>query len=250
MEVLHLDYRPPTAGWVLPLQTRLRESPSPTLRDRYARWAEVGLAELGMAVATRLSIAFFVARRLGNLLTQLRDEIAASGEVQELLEKGYVYTPKDQALFYEICAATDAFFFEYRSAYEVLGRFFRSFGEHILNRDIPQADLLAVLEAMGCDTAWINPLKEHRKLFFHETAPWIALCVNQREPFDCSLIIMKKNLQTFDKREDYIVQPELVETIRGFQEASWRLRDWLQVQVEKAEYDLMNSSASPDGWAV
>ncbi len=235
MEVLHLDYRPPTAGWVLPLQTRLLNSTSPTLRERYSRWAEVGLSELGIAVATRLALTFYVSRRLGVLLKQLRDEIAASGELDDLLAGGYVYTPQESALLYEICAAVDAFFFEFRSCYEVLGKFLQAFGHHILDRRIAENDLLSVLSAADADTTWIDPLRLNRILFFHNTAPWIALRIDSRVPFECSLLVMKKNLRTFDDPDDYVTQPQLVETIEGFQIASWKLRDWLAVQIDEVE---------------
>src|SRR3990172_2552187 len=92
MEVLHLDYRPTSRALVLPLQSRLQGSSSAIIRERYSSWAEVGLGELGMAVSTRFTVAFVVARRLGTLLRTLRDEIAASGQIDELLRGGYVYT--------------------------------------------------------------------------------------------------------------------------------------------------------------
>lgn len=243
MEVLHLDYRPPTAAWVLPLQSRLVGSSSQVLRLRYARWAEVGLAELGIAVATRLTIAFVVARRLQALLKTLRDEIAASGDLDSLLEGGYVYTPQDQWISYEICAAFDAVIFEYRSSYEVLGRFIRSFGTHILGREVTEDELNHVLLDAGLDLTWVEDLRLNRILFFHKTAPWIALRVNHHDPLEVSLIVMKRNLSSFDDPNDYVVQPQLVETIAGFQQASWRLRDWLAAQVGATEEQLRSSGA-------
>jgi hypothetical protein len=239
MEILHLDYSPTSKVLVLPLQSRLQGSASPVLRERYSRWSEVGLAELGMAVSTRFTIAFIVARRLGKLLQDLRDEIVASGKLNELLDGGYVYTPVDPMSLYEICGAVDAFFFEYRSCYEVIGKFICGFGKHILDRKISEEELIKALVDTGAKTHWIDPLRLNRILFFHNTAPWIALKVNKRDPFECSLIIMKRNLETFNNPDDYVVQPEIVETIEGFQVATWQLRDWLLKQIGDTERKLL-----------
>lgn len=237
MDVLHLDFRPTSAALVLPLQSRLQASSSEILRERYSRWGEVGLGELGMAVSTRFMIAFVVARRLGRLLQDLRDEIAASDKLEELLEGGYVYTPEDSFFLYDLCGAVDAFFFEYRSCYEVIGKFILHFCDHILGRKIAEDDLTQALVEAGSDTHWIDPLRLNRVLFFHNTAPWIALSVTNRDPLECSLIIMKRNIDSFDNPEDYIVQQEIVETIEGLQTAAWKLRDWLLRQIEQTERD-------------
>ena len=241
MEVLHLDYRPPTAGWVLPLQSRLQGSSSHTLRQRYSKWSEVGLDELGMAATTRLTVAFVVARRLASLLQNLRDEIAASGRLEDLLDGGLAYTPKDPWICYEICGAVDAVFFEYRSCYEVLGSFAACFGKHILQRPVSEAASIDMLARAGADTTWIAPLRLHRILFFHNTAPWLALKVDRRDPLQCSLLVMKKNLHTFDNPDEYIVQPAIADTIAGFQIASWRLRDWLAAQIDEVETELVGT---------
>ena len=105
MEILHLDYRPETAGLILPLQSLLQRSSAAELRNRYSRWKELGLAELGMAVSTRFSLTLRVASRLAELLEQLRKEIEESGQIDELLDEGYVYTPKDSRVLYDLCTA-------------------------------------------------------------------------------------------------------------------------------------------------
>jgi hypothetical protein len=242
MEVLHLDFRPATSAWALPLQSKLQSSSSLVLQERYRSWSEVGLAERGFAVTTRLSIAFCVARRIQILVKQLRDEVAASRKLEALLSRGAVYSPNDPWLVYEICAAVDAFFFEYRSCYELLGHFFKDFGEHMLGKTITEKELTNALADPGFPTEWIKPLQANRILFFHNTAPWIALRINDRDPLNCSLVVMKKNLHSFDEPEDYVLQSDLAETIEGFQKASWRLRDWLLEKVEDFEKSERDAS--------
>jgi len=243
MEVIHLDYRPGTAGWVLRLQSRLQASPSDVLRTRYSRWGEAGLADLAIAVATRLSLTLRVSFRLAELLKKLRDEIDASGDIDQLLTGGFVYSPKDARIFYDICVAVDAFYFEFRSSYEVLGRFVRTFGREILGRSITEHEILQVLEAANCNRDWIDPVRENRKLFFHETAPWIALEVHQRRPLECSVLVMKENLHEFDHPDKYVTQSHLVNTVTGFQQAVWAVFGWLGKEIDKSEAQTQSSAS-------
>jgi hypothetical protein len=70
----------------------------------------------------------------------------------------------------------DAFIFEYRSTYEILGAFLKQFGVQILDdRQYPHQRLLGVLTASGLDVAWASELQGFRKRLFHESAPWIAV---------------------------------------------------------------------------
>ena len=92
---------------------------------------------------------------LGALLKQLRDEVEESGELDDLLAGEFVFTPKDTRILYDICVLIDAFYFEYRSCYEVVGKFVVLFGERILDKPISEADLTAVLDQEGHDLAWI-----------------------------------------------------------------------------------------------
>jgi hypothetical protein len=213
MEVLHLDYCPGTADWVLPLQTRLNESASSVLRTRYADWAKFGFAELGMAVATRFSLTLRVAYRLSELLKSLRDEINDSGQIDELLRGGFVFSPKDHRILYDICVAIDAFYFEYRSSYEVVGRFVTTFCKEILDKTITEKALLDVLREAKVNIEWIELLRDNRKLFFHQTAPWIALEIHQHHPLECSLLVMKENIHEFHDPTTYVTQQQITDTV-------------------------------------
>lgn len=228
---------------MLPLQTRLRESKAPALRDRYQSWTDCGLAELGMAVATKFSLTYRVAFQFAGLLKRLRDEIEESGEIEKLLDGGYVYTPADSRIFYDICVAVDAFFFEYRSCYEVVGRFVTTFGSQMLNRELGEGDLLEVLAKHGVATQWAQELREHRKLFFHETAPWIALRISQRRPLECSLLVMKDNLREFSNPNAFITQQQISDTARHFQDALWAIKDWLMSEISVVEAALIGSAS-------
>ena len=234
-EVLHLDYRPPTAQWVLRLQSRLINSRSTVLRNSYGRWKEVGLGELAGAVATRLTLIDRVIARLHELLQRLRQEIDASGKIDELLSGGYVYSTKDDRIFYDLCVAVDAFFFEYRSCYEIIGKFVKKFGRKMLDRKLTEKEIRAVLEKANLNTEWIDPVRANRILFFHNTAPWIALRIHQRKPLKCSVVVMKKNIENLDDPNTYITEDQLVETIKGLKGAVWAVHAWLEELITELE---------------
>ena len=242
-EVLHLDYRPPTANWVTLLQSRLAQSPRQVLRDRYAMWVEVGLGELGGAVATRLYLIRRANDRLSELLKTLSSEVDDSEEIDELLAGGYVFSSSNDTLCYDICLAVDAFFFETRSCYEVMGKFVTTFCQKMLCKSISEKELRTVLVSSQLDTWWIEPLRKNRIAFFHKTAPWIALQIHRRKPLKCSILVMKENLHKFDDPDKYITQSQLAKTATGFQESAWAIRTWLDEQI--TEFEARDSKASP-----
>jgi len=235
MEVLHLDYRPKTGGIVGSLQTRLMKSSSAKLRERYDSYHEVGLGAIGSAVATRLALVLRVSFRLGILLKRLRDEIEETGRVGELLDNGWAFVTPDSRIFYDICVTVDACYFEFRSFYEIVGKYVIAFCKEMLDREVSEKELIQVLEDAGVDTSWIEPVKDTRKLFFHETAPWIALRIHERSPLVCSLLVLKENVHTFDDADKYITQDQLVDAIEGLQKASWEIHNWLVLRIEEVE---------------
>lgn len=219
------------------LQAQLQESASVTLRERYSRWKEIGMAELGMAFASRLAMRHRAGYLLSKLLNELRDEISDSGKLDELLDGGYAYYPKDDRIFYDICVALDALYFETRSSYEIVGRFVQMFGEKILGRNFTEKLIKNVLIDNDQKTDWIDEVREHRKLFFHETAPWIALSVSKRQPLEFSLVIMKENLKEFDDPKKFITQQQIVDSWQGFDRAIPTICAWLKEQIIKFERD-------------
>lgn len=234
-EILHLNYNPGPSGWVLRLQTRLQESQSPILRQRYTKWKEFGLAGLGMAFATRSSLRLRAAFLFSKLMKDLRDEINNSGQLDDLLKGDYVYNPKDQRKFYDICVAFDALYFESRSAYEIVGKFVRTFGKKILEENISEKEILQVLINEGQNVEWVEHIRENRKLFFHETAPWIALQIFQRHPLECGLVVMKENLYKFDEPSKFVTQEELSDAWDGFDQSIPTIFNWLNSKIDKFE---------------
>jgi len=234
-EILHLNYDPVEAAWIISILTRLRSSVSVTLKERLSKWKEIGLTEIGMAFTTRLELRYRAAFKFSKLLQKLRDEINDSGKLDELLNGGYVYDPEDHRILYDICVAIDALYFESRSAYEIFGRFVRTFAEKILNCKFTEKKIQQVLIDSGQETDWIEEVREHRKLFFHETAPWIALSILKRQPLKLSLIVMKVNLRNLDDPSKYITQQQLIDSWNAFERAISIICDWLKEQIDVFE---------------
>jgi len=205
------------------------------LRERYVKWQELGLAELGMAVATRIDLTVRASYRLGELIKRLRDEIKKSGQLELHLLEGLCFMPADQRVLYDICVAVDSFYFELRSCFEVLRRFVLRFMRQMLRKPMSEAQFANVLHELGVETSWIDPVRENRALFFHNTAPWIALEIHHRKPIECSLLVMKENLAIFDDPTKFITQREMSEAIIGLQAALWPLNKWLQAKIQEVE---------------
>ncbi len=231
-EFLHLDFRPASAGWIAQLQTKARNSSSEEVRARYETWAESGLGELALALATKLEVRQRVARRFRELMQRLFEEVEDAEDIGHLLEGGYVFSPTDPGLLYDICDSVDSVLFESRSAFEITGKFVVRFCDVILNRGVTQEDLIRVLNDAGHDVSWVEELRGNRILFFHETAPWIALEIQEREPLQFQLLVLKENLKDFDDPSKFITQSELSDVWDGYENSMTVIKEWLEAEID------------------
>jgi hypothetical protein len=240
-EVLHLKFDPPSVSWIGTLQTRLANSSSPRLRERYKTWKSVGLGELALAIATRLAIILRVEVRLREYRLALVHEIEESGRLEVHISNGSAYCPHDENIVFEICSAVDSCFFEWRSLYDVITKFTMTFAKEILGRDIGRPEIDKVVEQAGVPIHWIDRLRRNRNLFIHEKAPWIALEVMNRKPLECGIAVMKENLATLDDPKKYVTEAELVETSNRLRHSVVAIRSWLETQVVNLEATLNGS---------
>jgi len=234
-ELLHLDFDPSSIVWIADLQSRVHKSSSPLVRKRYESWATVGLYELTLAIATRLAMVRRVEDHLKESLTRLKDEVAQSDDLDALLEGRLCYRPSDQRILFDVCAGVDSCFFEWRSLYELVGKFARTFVKEMLHRHVTEAQLVEVVNQAGVPTKWIDALRENRKLFFHQMAPWIALQISARKPLECELVVMKENLHTLDDPARFVLERELIEVSTGLRQSVVAVREWLKRQLESTE---------------
>jgi len=207
MEYFHVSYIPPD-DWVRPIITRLRQSSSAGLRQCAEDWGASPLSELGIAVATKRAMLPITVARVNEALEHMIAEFNAKPEevdwcLSRPLLKG-AFCTKDRSLPYQLLVDLESFLFEFRSTYEIVGRFLREFFGRVLRRDLQEAEVVAVLETSGRDTQWVSMLKRERVVFFHHTAPWIVFEVERGERFRYRLVVLKKNSRDLSNPQDYV----------------------------------------------
>jgi hypothetical protein len=234
-EVLHLEFAPSSLAWIGGLQARMVNSSSQQVRERYQAWASVGLGEFALAIATRLAIIRRVEDRLLECRSALVRELSQSGKLETHLASESCYRPSDEGLLFDIYAAVDSCFFEWRSLYEVVRKFVTIFGKEILRKEISEAQVVSVIEQAGISISWIDQLRKDRNHFVHQAAPWIALEITSREPLGCSIVVMKENLATLEDVGKFVTEVELIETSNRLRESVIIVRNWLEAQIMALE---------------
>jgi len=215
--------------------TRLLNSPNPQLRKAFEDWSDTPLMELGFAITTRMHMLGLSIRRLNRQVSGLRDEL--SGDLPQLewsLAKGGAFTPRDKELPYELLLDMDSFIFETRSLYEIMGKFLVELFRALFGKAVTEADLQAILSANDIDTRWIDELRENRKLFFHQTAPWIAVRV-EREGLKFDPVLLKRHVQTFDDPDSFVEFARLREIYDGFVASATELHRFILEQIRLHE---------------
>lgn len=236
---LRIAYLPATAGWVLPLISRLRAARSPSLRKSAETWGSSPVSELGLAVTTKLAILPNVIASVEQVLRQLGEEVEGLEDLDEYIERQLAFLPKSRELPYQVLAAIDAFVYEFRSTYEIVGKFLRCFSGEILNAPLTEEQMRRTLQSFGIEDAWIEDLADQRKLFFHETAPWLALKISSREPLKAELLVLKRNITDLENSKDVIAFTQLKAIHEGLMLAMKHLQDWLLERLDERDHQAL-----------
>ncbi len=232
--ILHVSYLP-NGSFVLPIISRLQGSTKPHVRELAKKWSTTALSLLGASLSTKVTMLGLLATRYYARLIPLQTELAQRKDLDEHLRRGAAWTPAQRALPYELLIELDSFVFEFRSAYEILGKFLRAFSQEILAKPITETDLLKVLSDRGIDTAWARELQERRKFLFHEHAPWLAYRVNKTNPLDSELIFLAHADADATNPEESISQRTLGSIYAGFESALTELQAWAVRDIGKLE---------------
>jgi hypothetical protein len=241
IKYLHINYVP-ESGWVLTIMSRLLNSSEPRLRQAFDNWADTELKELGFAITTRMHMLGLCIRRLNSRVAELRQVIGEDdAQLQLCLEENYGFKLPNKDLPYELLLDMDSFIFETRSLYEIVGKFRCSLFQILFNRKITHDDLKSILSKAGIDTRWIDELRTARILFFHETAPWLAL------KFDVDLkqadpILLKRNVVSCKDPSDLIEFSTLRQIYDGFVNALSELHRFTLEQIRLAESESSTST--------
>lgn len=220
---------------LLGIMRRLSNSTSATLRELMREWAEGPMREKGLALATKLKMLQRVTLRVDHQIQRLKEQLNNNARINDCIQGGSAYSISDPNLPYDILVDIDSFLFESRSAYEIVGEFLNEFFRLILGYNITESQLVEMLDSRGIETGWIRALRDHRILFFHRTAPWIAVEVVSREPLEIELVILKKTVQELDNPEDYIKFEQLRSIYQGFIASLDATYQWLIEKIEEFE---------------
>src|SRR6266851_1713245 len=214
----HIDYRPQNT-WLYPIYNRLNRTNSSALKANHKRWESTELPELSLAVATKLVLLRTVVGRFNSDYQRLLQQIGENEEqIERNIKTGTGWTVPDEFLPFQLVADIDAFIFETRSAYEILGKYVTALFQLLFGRRLTEQDLKEVLQHSGLDHTWSFLLQEERKLFFHNTAPWIAVALSESGN-QYELIILRRNARTLDEPEDYATLSQYNDIFNGFMAA-------------------------------
>ena len=193
------------------------------------------MAEAGLAVATRLMLVSRALDRLTTLEDRLCREIDQSGKLDHLLAGGYVYTPEDSNSVYDVCLAIDGVLAECLSLMEVIKIFTVRFCRKILKIKMSEEAFDARLVELGYGGEWLDTLTKARNFFLHESAPWLVLQIEGRDPLICTLIVLKGNVRDLSDPTTFITKRALAGITRELRQAVWGVQQWLSEAISKAE---------------
>ncbi len=154
---------------------RLHATRHDALRERFGEWGENRISRCGLSLATKLEMLPLAARRVDERVVQLIEAVGDEDHVEQCVATKAAAVVHDHSLPFQLLLDVDAFIFESRSAYEIVGKFIREFFGHMLALQVSEQNVINMLQSKGIDTRWIDELKTSRARLFHEAAPWIAL---------------------------------------------------------------------------
>jgi hypothetical protein len=213
---LHVDYIAKDR-WVLPIWSAV---------NRAAEGGRVGplpdeLGQLGLHVSTRLGMIETLIQRINTCARRLEELIALREPHHEFTapDNGCAFSlPSD--FKYAFLVDLDALLFEVNSCCELMGRLFESVYVHA-GRSLPLTPvgrtIRQVLEAAGQDAQWFARLDDHRNFFLHEGAPYFAVDLSRADTGHYDLLIMKRNLRSFEDTGQFVRYSELRQIVGGFQ---------------------------------
>lgn len=175
--------------------------------------------ELGVYISTRLNILPRIVKRINADVEEL---FIVAGRHEE--SNVFAKTKKGNALRinndlkYNIICDIDSLLFEINSVCELITKLFESLYSHAgkpLRKKMVGLKIKSIIENASQNPSWFSNLAGHRNLFIHEGAPYIAIDIS-RGPGDYELLIMKKNIKSFENNDEFIKLSELREIVQGF----------------------------------
>jgi hypothetical protein len=88
---------------------------------------------------------------------------------------------------------------------------------------------------VGLDLAWATLLHDERILFFHQTAPWLALMFDDTKSTPPELLIVRGNVKTLDDPESYMRLSDYNRIYSGLASALDKLQEYLVARIRDLE---------------
>lgn len=211
--------------WILPIWTAVNAA---VVRGASTQPTEE-MRELGLHLSTRLTMLPRIYRRINEGSTAIRSSVVnrqphhESGPGHE----GYAFDLDDDLKF-NFLLDLDSLLFELNSVCGLITHLFELSYSHA-GRPLPTVPagraIKSVLEAAGHDTGWFRDLDTNRNFFSHIGAPYFA--VDLSSPTGHDLLIMKKNLRTFEDETAFLRLSALEAMARGFEKARHVIKEHL-----------------------
>jgi len=234
-DYVFFDFRP-RITWLYPIWKALNATTSKTLREARSKGDSTALGDCAIAVATKLAILGTVVARFNSDYSKLLKLAEDDAERIQINRKtGTVWSLVNERLAYELLADIDAFIFEARSTYEILGKFLVTFYKVIFNQVLTEEDLRAILRDGGLDVEWTTLLRDERILFFHETAPWLALKFDDAKSELHELLIVRGNVKTLDDPESFVRLADYNGIYSGLANGLGKLQRHILAEIDRYE---------------
>lgn len=233
-DYVFFEFRPGVT-WLYPIWNELNATTSKPLQEARSNCDSAALGDRAVAVATKLAILGTVVGRFNSDYDRLR-KLATEDlkRIQINRETRTVWRLADERLAYDLLADIDAFVFEARSTYEILGKFLRAFNDAIFKQVWHEENLKAILREGGGDVEWTTLLRDERILLFHETAPWLALKFHDPESVSHELLIVRGNVKTLDDPESFARLADYNRIYSGLENALETLQQHIVAKIRAA----------------
>lgn len=223
----------PNGSFVLPIIAAIQAHPNAEVKALATKWNRTELSLVGASLSTKITMLGLLSRRLYSALSPLVEELGQHTDIETHLKRNAGWVPSQRNQPYEILLEFDAYVFEFRSAYELLGKFMRLFSQEILATEVNEKDLIQILETRGIAMTWAVELKKHRILFFHQQAAWLAFNVSATEPFDPEPVFLMDADSDPRDTESTISLLQLSRIYSGFDQSLRELQQWALLEIGK-----------------
>lgn len=228
----------PNQFWATHIVNQIKNCSSETLRKKLDTWESREQQVFLLAVHTKLAVIKQVVRRCDESLKCLSAYFQNEQKLDSFINdpnSAYKLPNSAHQLPFEVVANLDSFLFESKSTYEMVGRFLKELFKNVFQQNIDENKVKSVLGNYGCDTGWIDILKDNRDWFIHNNALWFAVERISKQPLKFELVLMKKDTDNFQNPDDYLRFAELREIYNGFDRSLNVLTTWISQEIQEYE---------------